>query len=194
MKLFSEKIPLLKRKHAQINIEDISKENRENFIERNKSFIYSATYQICKRKLNWENDDELSIALIAFNKACDNYEICKGNFYSYAKIIIRNAIIDSFRKNKHTPLLLFDNNDSSIEYINTQNSLHEYELQCENKKRQLEIALFSNELKKYNITFEKLINACPKHKDTRNNLLNISFSCIKDNSIIDYIKSKKNYL
>lgn len=73
-------------------------ENRDSFIEENKSFIYSTALRICKRSLSWNNDDELSIALLAFNKACDSYLSEKGDFYSFSSVIIRNALIDFFEK------------------------------------------------------------------------------------------------
>lgn len=69
---------------------------RNTFIEENKNKIYRYTCFVCKRILKWENDDELSIALIAFNNAIDSFD--SGNFNSYAKILIRNKLIDYFRK------------------------------------------------------------------------------------------------
>ena len=66
-----------------MELEHLSQKNRNIFIEENKSFIYLATYKVCKRALDWNNDDELSISLIAFNHACETYEQTKGNFYSY---------------------------------------------------------------------------------------------------------------
>ena len=84
----------------------------------------------------WENDDELSIALIAFNSACENYKEGKGNFFSYAKIVMRNALIDFFRKGKNNDYLVFTNDDDNEQdYIDSRLSLSEYEKQIENKLR-----------------------------------------------------------
>lgn len=41
------------------NIDALIAENRSNFIETNKGFIYSITSKICKRHLIWENDKSL---------------------------------------------------------------------------------------------------------------------------------------
>ncbi|MGH4140190.1 sigma factor [Clostridium sp.] len=84
------------------NIDELTSENRNNFIEANKGFIYSITSKICKRHLIWENDEELSIFLMAFNIACNKYDKTKVNFYGFSKIIIKNALIDFFRKNKNS--------------------------------------------------------------------------------------------
>lgn len=49
-------------------------DDREKFIEENRDFVYKIASSICKRRLSWQNDDELSIALIAFNKAIETYD------------------------------------------------------------------------------------------------------------------------
>lgn len=165
--------------------------NREKFIEENKDFIYKITCNVCKRKLQWQNDDELSIALIAFNKACDSYSQNKGAFLPYAKIIIKNALIDYFRKSKNTPYLAFSTEEEAFDYIDSRNSLIEFEKQQENLRRAEEISYFSMELSRYKLTLDDLVEASPSHLDTRNTILNIAFRCSKEESILKYIIEKK---
>jgi RNA polymerase sigma factor len=169
----------------------LSVQNRDKFIEENKAFIYGSAYKICKRKLTWENDDELSIALIAFNNACENFREDKGNFFSYAKVIIRNALIDYFRKAKNIPYVVFDNEDEDLEYIDYKNSMEQFSVQSENITRAEEIAHFSKELSLYKLDFSILAKSSPSHKDTRDSLLNIAFSCVRQENIVTYIKEKK---
>ncbi len=173
----------------------LSNKNRDSFIEDNKNFIYKTTYKICKKTLDWRNDDELSIALLAFNKACDTYTNTKGNFFSYASVLIKNSLIDFFRKSSKNPYLIFDNknqdsNSNIPDYIDYKYSMSQYEVDCENKKRAEEIALFSAELKKYKLEFSSLVNASPSHTDTRNQLLNLALTCSKNEDILQYIKTK----
>lgn len=169
----------------------LSLTNRDTFIEENKAFIYSTAFNICKRRLSWENDDELSLSLIAFNNACDSYNKDKGNFYSYAKVIIRNALIDYFRKMSRTPYVTFDSEEDDMQYIEYKTSMDNYELQTENKNRAEEIASFSKELKEYKLDFNSLVDASPSHKDTRDSLLNLAFACAKEESILNYVKQKR---
>lgn len=164
---------------------------REKFIEESKSFIYNLTCKICKKHLNWENDDELSIAMIAFNKACDSFSSDKGNIYSYAKIIIKNSLIDYFRKSKNVPLLSFSNDDDEQEYIDIKSSLNQYEINIENNIRSEEIKMLSSELKEYGINFSDMLKYSPSHKDTRNTLLNIAFKCSNEELVLEYVKHKK---
>ncbi|MBU3129266.1 RNA polymerase subunit sigma-28 [Clostridium tagluense] len=173
------------------NIDALLPENRSNFIGANKGFIYSTTSKICKRNLIWENDEELSISLMAFNIACDKYDETKGNFYGFVKIIIKNALIDFFRKNKNSPNLIFDNNNGNVDYIDGKNSINNFEIQIENEFRADEIKLFSEELLKYKINFDSLINLSPSHKDTRNNLLNLAFLCAREESVLNHLKTKR---
>jgi len=165
--------------------------SRNDFIEKNKKFIYSITSNICKRNLQWENDDELSIALIAFNNACKTYMENKGNFFSYAKVLIKNALIDYFRKASNNPYLIFNSDEKELEFIDTKNSLTNYEIQQENLTRSEEIMTFSKELNEYKLSFEVLVEASPTHKDTKNKLLNLAFICSKEADIVDYIYSNK---
>lgn len=175
----------------KMELNHCSPEHRNQFIESNKGFIYTATHKICKRSLAWENDDELSIALIAFNRACDSYKENKGNFYSYAKTLIRNALIDYFRKKEKVPYLIFDDTEEKTDYIDFKTSMNDFEIAKENENRIDEIKLFSEELCKYNIDFSILVKHSPSHKDTRNKLLNLAIQCINNKSILALLKEKK---
>ena len=166
--------------------------DKNEFIEMNKGFIYSIASKICRRNLNWQNDDELSISLIAFNSACDGYDEQKGNFLSYAKVIIKNALIDFFRKSKNIPILAFSDEEEKIDYIDNLSSLIEYDKEQENLKKAEEIALFAKELSEYNLSLNDLVEASPSHFDTRNTLLNIAFKGSREEKIIEHIRNKKS--
>jgi RNA polymerase sigma factor len=165
--------------------------DRNTFIEDNKAFIYNTAYNICKRKLSWENDDELSISLIAFNNACNTFKEEKGNFYSYAKVIIKNSLIDYFRKAKNTPFVMFANEEEELQYIDVKNSVEQYSVELDNKGRAEEIKEFSKELALYKLDFSTLVKSSPSHKDTRDSLLNIAFACAGEETIVNTIKEKK---
>lgn len=164
---------------------------RSEFIKENREFIYSIACRICKRKLDWQNDDEISISLIAFDKACNAYNENKGNFHVYASILIKNALIDFFRKSGNNPSLIFNDNSENMDYIDYKNSLNEFEKSKENKQRAEEIALFSKKLADYNIDFDMLVESSPSHKDTRNDLLNVALMCLNNEEIMNYLKEKK---
>ena len=53
------------------------------------------------------SDDEWSVALYAFSRAIDSYDTDKGSFYAYARMLIRQDLIDEHRKSrKYAPEVL----------------------------------------------------------------------------------------
>lgn len=164
--------------------------DRENLIKKNKSFIYKVASSVCKRKLEWENDDELSIALIAFNKSIETYNESKGNFFSYSKMLIKNALIDYFRKQAKTTNIYLE--DDELLTFEQKNSIEKYEIENENKIRAQEIMIFSNKLKQFGVNFSDLVANSPKHKDTREELINVAFLVSKDLNIVEkFFKTKQ---
>ncbi|MBZ4664282.1 MAG: sigI [Caloramator sp.] len=164
-------------------------DDREKFIEENRNFVYKIASSICKRRLSWENDDELSIALIAFYKAIKTYDKKKGNFFSYSRMIIKNSLIDYFRKStKNVNIYLGDEELITFEY---RSSIEKYEIEEENKIRAQEIALFNYKLKEYGINFSDLVISSPKHKDTREELINIAFLVSREPQILERLNKTK---
>ncbi len=47
-----------------------------------------------------ERDDEMSIAMIAFHEAIENYSKLRGAFLSFAAVVLRRKLIDYYRKEK----------------------------------------------------------------------------------------------
>ena len=60
-------------------------------------FIRSETAK-CISRICTDQDDEYSIALIAFHEAILGYEKNRGAFFNYASMLIRSRIIDYQRK------------------------------------------------------------------------------------------------
>lgn len=173
-----------------MEVEPFKIENKDEFIEENKKFIYGVSCKLCNRKLDWSNDDELSLALIAFNNACDTYNNEKGNFFSFAKVLIRNALIDHFRTANRNPYIMFKEEDKASNYIDKKGSLVEFEKEKENGIRAEEIAMLSEELSKYKIGIKDLLKASPSHIDTRNTLLKLAFRCSREEHLVEYIINK----
>lgn len=170
---------------------DIKKNSikREDFIKGNLSFIKQVAIHVCKRPLYWENDDELSIALMAFNEAIDNFEKDKGKFYSFAGMIIKRRLIDYFRKEGKHPIISIDDDfDLEVEThpYEVQSAIKEFELTEEKRTRKFAIESFDNILEQYNMSFTTLVNDSPKHSDTRVELIqNIKSLCENNEDIVN---------
>lgn len=66
------------------------------FISDHKRFILSSAYKVTGHFVT-ENDDEYSVALIAFNEAIRAYETDKGDFHAFAGLVIKRRLIDHFK-------------------------------------------------------------------------------------------------
>ena len=70
------------------NIQDIKAKNINELIKDYMAFIVKTISSITGRYVSIENDDELSIALIAFKEAVDKYEESRRSFSCFAKLVI----------------------------------------------------------------------------------------------------------
>lgn len=174
-----------------MEIKFFKKENRDIFIKDSMNFIHKVTNKVCKRSIDDKNDDELSIALIAFNKACETYDKSKGNFFGYASVIIKNSLIDHFKKADKLPYLNWDDTEDEFNPVDNDISINSFNITSENSIRMEEIKLLNEELKKYKLSFKDIAESSPKHKDTRDSLLNIALACVHSESILHSLKTKK---
>ena len=161
---------------------------REDFIESQKAFIFKYTSFICKKNLNWANDDELSIALIAFNKAIDRFENGRGlNFLIYARVLIKNSIIDYFRRQPGLQAVSLEASDSRPQPGEEEISIKHYSRELENRDRVFEIELFMEELSRFGISLAELPGLSPKHGETRKFLKSMAGRIARDEELVQKI-------
>lgn len=165
---------------------------RDNLIDSNRGFIRRISSYICKRSLDWSNDDELSIALLAFNEAIDSYNPEKGaEFMTYSRMLINSRLIDYFRKNANLPISLGAIGDEELSAIENKEAIDRYSLSYASEERMLEVKMFNIELSNYSLSMADLTYNCPKHKDTRKQLFNTAVSCSKNQEIIRSLKKNR---
>jgi len=166
--------------------------SREDLIELNRGFIRRISSYICKRNLDWSNDDELSIALMAFNEAVDSFSPNKGAAFStYCRTLIKNNLINYFRKNKSPHISLDSVNDEELSFIESKEAIEKYSVSYANSERAAEVKMFNKELSIYGLSMADLTVNSPKHKDTRKLLFNVAVKCSMDRSIIKSLKKSK---
>lgn len=129
----------------------------ENIIKDYEKFILASASEVAKHYIT-KSDDEWSIALIAFYDAVKSFDSEKGNFISYAKLMIRSRLIDYFRsQNRHA-------NQISIELVEENKLKHE---DRELSVRE-EIEALGQLLDRYGFSFSDLARNSPKAAKTRN--------------------------
>lgn len=164
----------------------LSKENRNNFINSNKEFIKNILIEIHKNKSKEITEEELSIGIFAFNNACNSYDDAFGNFYSYSKVIIKNHVLKYFWDASNTPQLYFYDDKPEIPI-----EINEAEKAAEDKIYAKEIEIFKEHLIDYNLTYTSLIKNCSYNKNIKNDILNIAFLCSKEIFILNLIDENK---
>ncbi|MGF7184503.1 RNA polymerase sigma factor [Desulfitispora alkaliphila] len=167
-------------------------EARDKLIAQYKPFITKIASEQCRRYLDWSNDDELSIALIAFNKAIDNFDITsKSSFTSFAKTVIKNSLIDYFRvegRHRHVPLSSLPDQGGEIKPALSAEYHHRDE---DNADRATELLAFQELLLKYGFNIEDLVASSPKHRDTKERLHQIAKALCLDKELLAKLKTNK---
>jgi RNA polymerase sigma factor len=152
---------------------------REFLIERYQNFVFREACRVCRRRLEWGKDEELSIALIAFNEALDSYaERQGGNFEALANVVIRRRLIDYFRQNKcRTPVSTLAHEDLAVEE------------DWEQSEREEEVNRYRELLKTFQLDFRTVANASPKHKNTRLVLQKVAVTLAQRKELMEFLYS-----
>lgn len=171
-------------------------ENEINrFVEEYKPFIASCTQKVTGRYVHYGEDDELSIALIAFVEAIKSYDNAKGNFLSFAQWVIKRRLIDYYRKeSRHSNVILLSeyySEEDSEKDLSIEKSIDKYSIDEVSEYRRLELEELKQELEKWDISFFDLVEASPKHNKTRKICANIIYFLISQPDMIRFIKQKK---
>ncbi|HHW00330.1 MAG TPA: RNA polymerase sigma factor SigI [Clostridiaceae bacterium] len=171
-------------------------EEINNLIEEYKPFIASCTEKVTGKYVRYGEDDELSIALIAFVEAIKAYDSSKGSFLSFAQNVIRRRLIDYFRK---------ENRNSNVTYLNDyindegeqetdlsiSQTINEYSSSLINEYRRLEIEELKVELSEWDISFVDLAKTSPKRKRTKKLYKEILQFVLSRPDLVEQLRKKK---
>ncbi|HEY9063273.1 MAG TPA: RNA polymerase sigma factor SigI [Pseudobacteroides sp.] len=165
-------------------------------VEEYKPFIASCVEKATGRYVRYGEDDELSIALLAFVEAIKSFDISKGNFLSFSQNVIKRRLIDYFRKeskhNKIVSINAYMNDDEDNEQdLSAGEALGKYSQDRISEYRRLELQELKKELLSWDISFLELTSASPKSEKTRKTYKDIIQYLIKHPELLDHIKKKK---
>ena len=146
---------------------------RDSFIKEHFPFIIYTTSSAIGRYISIENDEEFSIALEAFNSAIDSYKPDQSKFETYATTVIKNKLIDYHRgQKKHYGHEALDD---------------EIPAPMKDDDLRLEIVELSHQLKKFDLSFDDLVEISPRHYDTRVRAIGVGIEVSKIKRIMDEI-------
>lgn len=173
----------------------LDEEQINKFVQEYKPFIASCTEKMTGRYMRYGEDDELSIALMAFVEAIHAYSCERGNFLPFARNVIKRRLIDYYRKEKKHNNVISLNEHSLVEDEEKDRSIYEsidrYILDEAMENRRLEIKEFRDELAKWEISFDDLVSASPKHSKTRKLCNEISQYILSQPELVETMKTKK---
>ena len=138
---------------------------REEIILAYRPLVFRTASAFCRRPLEWGRDDELSVGLMALNEAIDTYRSEKGaSFAFYAQMVIRSRLADYLRRENRQARLAAA---AAAQPMAAEPAEEEWLVW----ERAEEIRRYAQELAEFGLTFRDLVAACPKHRDTRQNLI-----------------------
>lgn len=156
-------------------------------IEQYRPFILRAVSHICKRSISWEHD-EASIGMIALNEAIDRYDGKQGkSFDNFAYMVIHNRLVDEFRRQGKVSEVEYTVLDAAGQafdqtFSEVASSMEKYNREQTAWELAQELQLYDETLQLYGVSLEELEQCCPKHRDTRKQLIRMarSFSAHPD--------------
>lgn len=144
---------------------------RERLIAACRTFVARVASRQAGRFLDWDNDDELSVALIAFNEAIDLYEPGKGaGFLGFARLVIRRRLVDHFRREGRRRSASLDAAEDVVDGAVVHLSHLEMVRREEAEARAEELRELAAELSRFGISLKDLYESAPTRADARGNL------------------------
>lgn len=140
------------------------------FIRAYMPFIRSETAKFLRRPPMEGQDDELSVAMIAFHEAICGYAAVRGAFFPYASLLIKSRLIDYRRKeSRHSAVLSLDapleeERGTLADTIADEKNLDE-ELTARDATRS-EIQELSRQMQEFDVSFTDVAENCPKQQRT----------------------------
>lgn len=165
------------------------------FVEEYKPFIAACVQKATGRYVKYGEDDELSIAMIAFVEAIKSYEGLKGNFLSFAQNVIKRRLIDYYRKEKKHDNVIsinehFKEDEEEID-LSADESIERFSDEEIGSYRKWELEQLKKDLKEWEISFVELAEASPKHDKTRRQYAEVIRFLLSQLDLIKLMKQKK---
>lgn len=191
-----------------------SVEAKEDMIRGYTPFVLGVASRIAGRYVKLGEDDEASIALIAFNEAIEKYEPERGTgFLSFAALLVKRRLVDYYRAQapgREVPASAFEwagaeSAESADETLSKEaqgafgtfaeepspgpeEALESRLLAAEMRS---DVVRFVAELRAIGIAVTDLVAESPKHSDTRRSMMDIARSIVENEVWNGYFSKHK---
>ncbi len=179
-------------------MEAAQNENTLNrFIEQQETVILSMASKVTGHFIT-KSDDEWSIALSAFVQAVKDYNLKKGGFLNFAKIVVKRRLIDYIRQqNKYKQEItvnpvLFDSDSEEEDNNHIRYAVSKKTMEFQTQENlAFEINTVNENLREYGFTFFDLTKCSPKAAKTKAACGKVIAFCIEDPMVIHVLKNTK---
>jgi len=157
---------------------------REDLIRQLNPFLIHIISRVTGRYVDVHNAPEYSAGLEALSDALDRFEPDRGNFLSFASVLVRNRVLDGIRQeNRH-------GNTVPLEDV-LEETLASPEDFTERLSLKDEIQRFSRILDQWGIAFDDLPESSPRHRDTRESMQKLSVEIWKDPVLMESFRNRR---
>ncbi len=170
----------------------------DKLIQEYKPFIASVVEGAVGRYVRYGEDDELSIALMAFEESIRGFDSSKGNFLSFAKNVIRKRLIDFYRKeNRHNKVVPLTDRFTGADEEGDEIDFSQQEaikIHLENQAaelRRMEIEDLRKELNGWGLTYSDVAKSSPKQVGTRKTYLQVVNYILSMPELLGSMKRKR---
>ncbi|MCR4655063.1 MAG: hypothetical protein K5770_02360 [Lachnospiraceae bacterium] len=149
---------------------------REEFLSENSGRILRLSSKLAGRAVT-KSDDEWSVALMAVSEALDYYDPGKGEFWSYAAVVMKSRLLNLYRSRKRSENEISVSPDAFSGEMEEEDPEFSMKLKLQDKiaadstdfgnPLRDEIYALEEELLEYNISFFDLTECSPRSQKTR---------------------------
>lgn len=158
-------------------------ENFNELVDLHLPFIIRTISDLTGRYVSVEHDEEFNIALSAFAEAIERYDSQRGNFLSYAGLVIRSRLLNFLQEERTGSALslneLMDLGYEPVDTGTTEEDLH------------LEILAYQQELAKFGLSMDAMVDYSPKHQNTRETAILVAEQSSRDEEIVSNTYRKR---
>ena len=171
---------------------------RERLLVNYRPFVLRVASSVTHRYINPEQDDEFSVALIAFDEAISSYQSDRGgSFLTFAEMVIRRRLLDYFRRQSRSqnelPMSgMYSEEEEEEPGFAIYGAQQRYQVDTETENRCLELEEFQSVLADYGIELSQLVVSSPKHCDTRQHLMELADELSRNDAFRNALEKNKD--
>jgi RNA polymerase sigma factor len=170
---------------------------RDDLIARYEPLILRMASRAVGRYVRKGQDEEASIALLAFNEAITSFDPERGRgFVRFAEQVIRRRLVDHYRRQRRPEIVMSDLEEEDEEgrpYIPilAQAAIERDRQESEAATRREEIREFETRLRQYGLSLEELARICPRHEDSRRSAMAVGRMVAEDPDLSAHLTTRR---